>query len=228
MTKHCLEVECHTVRKDSQVLYPLDWCTSPLRSSQGTVLVCAFTILSKGCKKVCIELKDLCPNDIRLCFCIISCLLGIVKGHFGHVNYQMGGPHPSSFCGLSLPWIKHPLQYQGPTLSSWPHWQLCWTLSPGPSAGWCWLLCAHGLESAQGFQTPNGHPHFTPGLGKGQLKVVGLFLGLESVLNWILLGHIIYGRVLTPNTMCTLNMLEPFWYCLGEQHLLQVSPTGVP
>ena len=67
----------------------------------------------------------------------------------------------------------------------------------------------------------------TPGFRNCQLKVVGLFLSLKSILNQVLLGYITCGRVLTP-AMLTLNVLEPFWYWLGERHLLQGLSCGVP
>ena len=46
-------------------------------------------------------------------------------------------------------------------------------------------------------------------------------LGLERLLNGVLLGDVANGRVLAPNAMLTIHTLESFGNCLGERHSLE-------
>ena len=106
MMKHNLEVEYYTVQERLPSLASFRLVYLTLEVFPGDCVSLCLDNLVSGLvsfiqKKVCIELKDLCPDDISLCFCIIPCLLGIVKGCFGHLNYWRGGPLPSSFCALS-------------------------------------------------------------------------------------------------------------------------------
>ena len=46
-------------------------------------------------------------------------------------------------------------------------------------------------------------------------------LGLERLLDGVLLGDVANGRVLAPNATLTLYTLEPLGNCLGERHPLE-------
>ena len=89
MTKHRLEVECHIVqeRLPSLAFFRMVYLTLEV-FPEDCVGMC-LGLVSLVQKKVCIKLKELCHDDITLCFHIIPCLPGIVKGHFGCLNYQM-------------------------------------------------------------------------------------------------------------------------------------------
>lgn len=93
MIKHILEVECHTFQKRLPSLTSfrpvhltigifLGDCVSLSLHSLVPELVCFIQ------KKVCIEPKDMCPNDISLCLCVIPYFPVIVEDWFGCLVYK--------------------------------------------------------------------------------------------------------------------------------------------